>query len=220
MNIVFLGPPGAGKGTQAKMICDEYNLIQLSTGELLRKSLVIGTELGIKAAEYWENGQLVPDDIMIHIFAEEIRKPISVSGYILDGFPRTIPQAYALEDIFAELNMKLDTVLVLKVPQDILVKRLAARRVCPDCGASYHLEFKPPKSAGFCDFDGAALYQRGDDNEEVIRNRLVVYDNLTSPLITHYNEKSMTTMINGLQNIDKVLRDIKPILDKFKTNKI
>ncbi len=216
MNIVFLGPPGAGKGTQAKMICDEYNLIQLSTGELLRKSLVLGSELGVKAAEYWESGQLVPDEIMINIVAEEMSKPIEANGYILDGFPRTIPQAYALEDILAKLNMRLDMVLVLKVPQDILVKRLAARRVCPECGASYHLEFKPPKVEGLCDFDGATLYQRGDDNEEVIRNRLVVYDNQTCPLVKHYNEKSMTNMINGLQDINMVLKDIKPILDRYK----
>lgn len=215
MNIVFLGPPGAGKGTQAKIICDEYNLIQLSTGDLLRKSLAQGTELGIKAAAYWEYGQLVPDDIMIRIVGEEMSKPITANGYILDGFPRTIPQAFALEEILAKTNMQLDTVLVLKVPQDILVKRLAARRVCPECGASYHLEFKPPKVAGICDKDGVALYQRGDDNEEVIRNRLVVYDNQTCPLIQHYNERDMTQMINGLQDIDKVLKDIKPILDRF-----
>ena len=215
MNIVFLGPPGAGKGTQAKMICDEYNLIQLSTGDLLRKSLSLGTELGKLAATYWENGQLVPDEIMIDIVGDEMSKPIDAKGYILDGFPRTIPQAYALEDILAKLNMKLDTVLVLKVPQDILVKRLAARRVCPECGASYHLEFKPPVTAGICDKDGATLYQRGDDNEEVIRNRLVVYDNQTCPLVKHYNEKSMTNMVNGLQDINNVLKDIKPILSKF-----
>jgi adenylate kinase len=216
MNIVFLGPPGAGKGTQSKMICREYDLIQLSTGDMLRERYRKGTPLGVMAAKYWGGGGLVPDDIMIGLMKEELSNPSDAKGYILDGFPRTVPQADALISMMEELNMTLDAALVLDVDMNELVRRLSARRTCSVCGKTYHLDFNPPKEAGICDLDGGQLYQREDDQEEAIVNRLSVFQNQTSPLIEYYTKLNKVRSVNGMGDIDQIFADIKKTLDPLK----
>ncbi len=216
MNLVFLGPPGAGKGTQSKMICNEYNLTQLSTGDILRENYRQGTALGKLAAKYWGGGGLVPDDIMINLMRDELSKPIPGNGYIFDGFPRTVPQADALQQIFEELNMKLDVVLVLDVDMNELVRRLSARRTCTVCGKTYHLDFNPPKQAGLCDMEGAPLYQRPDDQAEAIATRLQVFQDQTFLLEDYYIKKGLAEHIPGMNDINVVFSDIKTALDKYK----
>ena len=215
MNLVFLGPPGAGKGTQADRICKDFGIIQISTGDILRANVKNGSELGNQAHQYMGNGQLVPDDIIIAMIREELRSPKYENGYILDGFPRTVPQAEALEKLLLELNEKLDATLVLDVPDCELVERLSARRTCPVCGRTYHLIFNPPLKPGFCDVDGAELYQREDDKEGPILNRLKVYEKQTKPLIDYYQSKKQAVMIDGTGLVEDIYGRIKPILNKF-----
>ena len=216
MRLIFLGPPGAGKGTQAEYITDDYNVVQLSTGDILRENRKQGTDLGKKAQEYMDKGELVPDDIIVDMIREELKKPELKSGYLLDGFPRTVPQAEELDKILDDLNQELDVVLVLEVPDDELVKRLTARRVCRNCGKSYHLIFKPPIKDEICDVCGGELYQRDDDKEETVRNRLKVYKDQTEPLIGYYNDKGIARKINGLGKPDEVYSRIKDVLDNYK----
>ncbi len=216
MNLVFLGPPGAGKGTQSKMICNEYNLTQLSTGDILRENYRQGTALGKLAAKFWGGGGLVPDDIMINLMRDELSKPIPGNGYIFDGFPRTVPQADALKQMFEELGMKLDVVLVLDVDMNELVRRLSARRTCTACGITYHLDFNPPKQAGICDMEGAALYQREDDKAEAIATRLQVFQDQTILLEDYYTKNGLAEHIMGMNEINVVFSEIKTVLDKYK----
>jgi adenylate kinase len=216
MRLVFLGPPGAGKGTQAEKICKEYGIVQLSTGDILRANRRQGTELGKKAQSYMDVGELVPDQIIIDMIKEELKKPELVNGYILDGFPRTVPQAEELDNLMKDLVQKLDTVLIIEVPNDELVKRLTARRICRTCGKSYHLIYNPPKVEGVCNVDGGELYQRDDDNEEPIRNRLKVYENQTMPLVEYYSAKNLANNIDGQGKIKEIYSRIQVVLDKYK----
>ncbi len=214
MRLIFLGPPGAGKGTQAERICSTYGIIQLSTGDILRENRRNGTELGKLAQKYMDAGELVPDNIIIDMIKAELQKPALKTGYLLDGFPRTINQALALDSLLEEMNQKLDAVLILEVPNEELIKRLTARRTCKSCGKSYHLIFNPPRKENICDVCGGELFQRDDDKEEPILNRLKVYENQTKPLINYYTEKSIAKYINGVGDIDEIFTRIKAILDK------
>jgi adenylate kinase len=216
MKLIFLGPPGAGKGTQSERMCADYGVVQLSTGDILRANRKAGTELGQKAQKFMDAGELVPDQIIIDMIKEELKKPELSKGYILDGFPRTVPQAQALDKLLEDMGQKLDTVLVLEVPNEELVKRLTARRVCRVCGKSYHLIFKPPLKEGICDQPcGGELYQRDDDKEGPIMNRLKVYEDQTFPLIDYYSSKNLANKIHGLGEIGDIYSRIKTVLDKF-----
>ncbi len=219
MKLIFIGPPGAGKGTQAERICKEYNTVQLSTGDLFRLNRKLGTELGKKAQSYMGGGNLVPDEIVIGMLNDEIIKPEYANGYILDGFPRTVKQAEALDKLLEELGDNLDGVLVLSVPADELIKRLTARRTCRSCNRSYHIIYNPPKVEGICDFDNGELYQRDDDQEEAIKNRLNVYEAQTKPLIDFYQNEDKVMMINGVGEIDDIYSSIKSVLDKIGNHK-
>jgi adenylate kinase len=212
MKLVFLGPPGAGKGTQSERICKDYGIVQLSTGDILRANRKMGTELGKKAQEYMDAGNLVPDDIIINMIKEELKKPELKNGYILDGFPRTVPQAEALDQLLDSMGDKLDLTLVLDVPNEELIKRLSARRTCRQCGKTFHLLYNPPKVEDVCDSCGGELYQRDDDKEEAILNRLKVYENQTKPLIEYYEKQGITKMIDGVGTIDDIYGRIKAVL--------
>jgi adenylate kinase len=216
MKLVFLGPPGAGKGTQSERICNDYGVVQLSTGDILRANRKSGTELGKKAQNYMDAGELVPDTLIIEMIKEELKNPNLSSGYILDGFPRTVPQAEALDILLSDLGQKLDTVLVLEVPNSELLKRLTSRRVCRTCGKTYHLIYNPPKIEGKCDVDGGELYQRDDDKEEPILNRLNVYEAQTMPLVEYYSKKNIAEKIEGVGDIKEIYSQIKKVLDKYR----
>jgi adenylate kinase len=218
MRLIFLGPPGSGKGTQSEFICKDFHIVQLSTGDLLRYHRKNGTELGKKAQEFMDKGELVPDDLIIEIIRNELKKEEYSNGFLLDGFPRTITQAEALDKLLAELNLHLDAVLVLNVPTEELITRLTARRTCPICGKTYHLIYNPPKVDGKCDLDGGELYQRSDDNEETVRNRLEVYEKQTKPLIDYYQSKGLAYFIDGIGKIEDIYSRLKAILDSIKKN--
>ncbi|WJY27030.1 MULTISPECIES: adenylate kinase [Sporosarcina] len=212
MNIVLMGLPGAGKGTQADKIVEKYGIPHISTGDMFRAAIQEGTELGVKAKSYMDQGALVPDEVTIGIVSERLRKPDCDNGFLLDGFPRTVAQAEALDGIMAGMNRKIDPVLNIEVDKDLLVARLTGRRICKVCGASYHLEFNPPKVEGVCDKDGGELYQRADDNPETVTNRLEVNMKQSAPLLSFYDEKGVLTNINGQQDIDDVFRDVDAVL--------
>ena len=215
MRLIFIGPPGAGKGTQAALMFRDYGLVQLSTGDILRNHRKLGTPLGKKAQVYMDAGELVPDALIINMIKEELMKPSLQDGYILDGFPRTVRQAEALHLLLAGMHQKLDTVLVLEVPNEELVRRLTARRTCRNCGKTYHLIYNPPMVSDVCDSCGSGLYQRDDDMEFPILNRLKVYNNQTKPLIEFYTKKKLATNINGLGSIEDIYSEIKLQLNKF-----
>ncbi|MEA1943765.1 MAG: adenylate kinase [Euryarchaeota archaeon] len=205
MNIVLLGPPGSGKGTQAKLLSEKLGIPHISTGDILRRSF--GTEQGDRAAEYMNRGELVPDPILVSIIKDRLSQPDCRTGCILDGYPRTIPQADALSRILAGLNQKIDIVLDVEVPDSELITRLSARRVCT-CGATYHLIFNPPQNAGVCDRCGGALYQRDDDTPESVRNRLIVYKKETQPLIDYYKDRKLLVVIDGSGSIEQISDEI------------
>jgi len=213
MNIVFLGPPGAGKGTQAKILVERYGIPQISTGDMLREHRAKGTELGKKAQEYMDKGQLVPDEIILGMVKERLSQPDCEKGFILDGFPRTVAQAEALDQLLAEMGKKLDFALALVVPDELLVERLTGRRTCKNCGMMYHIKYKPPKVEGKCDVRGGELYQRPDDNEETVRNRLKVYHESTAPLIEYYKNKGLLREIDGSKSIEEITQQIIQILE-------
>lgn len=213
MNIVFLGPPGAGKGTQAKILVERYGIPQISTGDMLREHRAKGTELGKKAQEYMDKGQLVPDEIILGMVRERLSQPDCEKGFILDGFPRTVAQAEALDQLLAEMGKKLDFVLALVVPDELLVERLTGRRTCKNCGMMYHIKYKPPKVEGKCDVCGGELYQRPDDNEETVRSRLKVYHESTAPLIEYYKNKGLLKEIDGSKSIEEITQQIIQILE-------
>jgi len=214
MNIIFLGPPGAGKGTQAKILVEKYGIPQISTGDMLREHVKKGTELGKKAKEYMDKGQLVPDEIILSMVKERLSQPDAQKGFILDGFPRTVAQAEALDKMLEEMGRKIEYVLALIVPDDELVERLTGRRTCKNCGMMYHIKFKPPKVDGKCDVCGGELYQRPDDNEETVRNRLKVYHESTAPLIEYYKKKGVLFEIDGTKSIEEITQEIINILEK------
>ena len=207
MNIVLFGPPGPGKGTQAKMLAEKYGIPHISTGDILRDNLKNKTALGLEAKSYMDKGELVPDTVLIGIIKDRLSQPDCVSGFLLDGYPRTVLQADALSAILREMGKKLDVVLNIDVPDADLIKRLTGRRMCT-CGASYHLIFNPPKQEGICDLCGSPLYHRADDKEEAILNRLDVYKNQTQPLIDYYRAKGLMVTVNGAATILEVFNEI------------
>ncbi|KPB03601.1 MULTISPECIES: adenylate kinase [unclassified Bacillus (in: firmicutes)] len=212
MNLVLMGLPGAGKGTQAERIVEKYNIPHISTGDMFRAAMKEETELGMKAKSFMDQGQLVPDEVTIGIVRERLEKEDCKDGFLLDGFPRTVPQADALEQMLEELGRKIDFVINVNVDQSILMERLTGRRICKDCGATYHLVFNPPAKDGVCDKCGGELYQRADDNEETVGNRLEVNVKQSKPLLDFYESKGYLRNINGQQAIDKVFADIEELL--------
>ncbi|GIO58308.1 adenylate kinase [Paenibacillus cellulositrophicus] len=212
MNILFMGPPGAGKGTQAEVIVNEFGIPHISTGDAFRLAIKQGTPIGKKAKEYMDQGLLVPDDVTIGIVEERLQQSDCEKGFLLDGFPRTLSQAEALDEILSRLNTKLDHVINLKVDRDKLMARLTGRRICKNCGATYHVIFNPPKQEGVCDKCGGELYQRSDDNEESVGTRLDEYINKTAPLLTFYENKGLLRQIDGDQEIGTVSDEIVSVL--------
>ena len=213
MNLLIMGPPGAGKGTQAEMLARELNITNISTGDMFRAAIKEGTEMGRKAKEYMDMGELVPDSVVVGIAKERLSQPDCARGFLLDGFPRTVVQAEALEETLNLMENSLDGVINIFVPRDKLVARLTGRRICRDCGASYHVQFNPPAKEGICAC-GGELYQRSDDNEVVVNNRLDIYESKTQPLIDYYEKRNQLKSINGDQDIKKVLDDILTVLGK------
>ncbi|RKX21466.1 MAG: adenylate kinase [Candidatus Zixiibacteriota bacterium] len=208
MNLLFLGPPGSGKGTQAVRVAKKFGLIHLSTGDVLRKAVKNGTELGLKAESFMKNGDLVPDEILIEVIEEKITSGKLNKGFILDGFPRTIPQAESLKMMLLKDNINLDKAILLDVPDDEIIKRLFGRWFCPVCNADYNYPAKIPKVEGFCDIDKAKLERRHDDDEGVVRNRLEVYKKQTEPIIGFYKSESILRNIDGKQTPDTVFNSI------------
>lgn len=212
MNILFMGPPGAGKGTQAEAIVNEFGIPHVSTGDAFRLAIKQGTPVGLKAKEYIDQGLLVPDDVTVGIVRERLQQSDCEKGFLLDGFPRTLSQAEALEELLSELNRKLTHVINLKVDRNKLLARLTGRRICKSCGSTYHVIFNPPKQEGVCDKCGGELYQRSDDNEESVGTRLDEYINKTAPLLQYYEEKGLLHEIDGEQEIDTVTKEIVSLL--------
>ncbi|MCZ7356797.1 MAG: adenylate kinase [Candidatus Methanoperedens sp.] len=214
MNIILLGPPGAGKGTQAKRIAHYYSLPHISTGDILRENISNNTPLGLKAKSYMSKGELVPDELLITIIKDRLSRQDCSGGFLLDGYPRTIPQADALQMILTESNKKLDIVLNIEVDDEELVRRISGRRMCV-CGASYHVVFIPPGKDGFCDLCNGKLYQRDDDKAEAVKNRLIVYKKQTKPLIEYYKKKGLLRPIEGGKEIPEIFEDIKKVLEQY-----
>lgn len=214
MKLLIMGPPGAGKGTQAEVLVKELNITHISTGDMFRAAIKEGTEMGKKAKEYMDKGALVPDEVVVGMVKDRLSKPDCAGGFLLDGFPRTLEQARALDATLKEMDIKLDGVINIAVPREKLMARLTGRRVCKGCGASYHIMFNKPKVEGKCNSCGGELYQRSDDNEEAVSNRLDVYEAQTQPLIDYYTQQGLLLNINGDQEINKVLQDILAALKK------
>ena len=212
MKLLIMGRPGAGKGTQAVNIREYYNIPHISTGDMFRAAIKNQTALGLEAKSYMDKGALVPDEVTIGIVKERLLEDDCKKGFLLDGFPRTIAQAQALDEFLIENGIKLDAVLDVNVPAEILVRRMVGRRVCKTCGATFHVEFNAPKVDGICDNCKSPLIQRADDTEETAVNRLSVYDNQTAPLLEFYKKQNILKTVNGDQPLDKVFDDIKSVL--------
>lgn len=208
MRLILLGPPGAGKGTQAVNIVKKYNIPHISTGDMFRKNIKEGTDLGIKAKEYIDKGLLVPDELTVAIVKDRLSEKDCQEGFLLDGFPRTVNQADALDIELKNLNYELDHVINIDVEKEELINRAVGRRVCKDCGATYHIKFNPPKKENICDVCGGELIQRKDDTVETVTKRIEVYLEQTEPLIDYYGKKGILINIDGKQDIDKVFEDI------------
>jgi adenylate kinase len=212
MRIVLMGPPGAGKGTQAKKLCEAFGVPQVSTGDILRAAVNQGTELGRKAKEYMDQGLLVPDEVITGIVKERLRENDAEKGFILDGFPRTIPQAESLEKILEEMEVKLDAVINIVVPREELIERFTGRRVCEVCGSTYHVKYNPPRQQGICDKCGGRLIERADDDVKTVEKRIDVYERETKPLIDYYKNKNLLANIDGNRPIEEVFEEIKGLL--------
>lgn len=212
MKLLIMGRPGAGKGTQAVNIKEYYNIPHISTGDMFRAAIKNQTKLGLLAKSYMDQGALVPDEVTIGIVKERLLEDDCKKGFLLDGFPRTIAQAEALDEFLIENGIKLDAVLDVNVPAEILIRRMVGRRVCKTCGATFHVEFNAPKVEGVCDNCGTNLIQRADDTEDTAKNRLTVYDNQTAPLLEFYDKKNLLKTVNGDQPLAKVFEDIKVVL--------
>jgi len=213
MNLILLGPPGAGKGTQAERISDIYDIPPISTGDIFRENLKEGTELGLKAKEYMDKGELVPDQVVIDIVKDALSKPGNENGFILDGFPRTVAQADALKEMLQKMEKPLDHVLNIQVPDQVVIERLTARRTCRSCGTIYHLLFNPPEKEGRCDQCGGELYRRDDDSEDTVMARLEEYRAKTQPLIEYYRGEGLLRNVEGSVGMEEVLEAIRAILD-------
>jgi len=214
MNIVLLGPPGSGKGTQAKMIAEKYGVVHISTGDILRENVRNGTALGVEAKKFMEAGKLVPDSLLIDIIKDRLAKDDVKGGWMLDGYPRTMPQAEAMDKILPALGQKIDVVLNIDVPDGELVKRVTGRRMCK-CGATYHVQFNPPKVEGKCDACGGELYQRADDNEETVKERVQAYHAQTQPLIDYYDKRGIVATVIGVGDIKEIFGKVAEALDKI-----
>ena len=214
MKIVILGPPGAGKGTQADFIIEKYNIPHISTGDIFRENIKNGTELGVEAKSYMDKGLLVPDELVIDIVKDRIVRDDCKDGFLLDGFPRTVAQAVSLDAELDKQGTKLDKVVNINVDSSILVDRAVGRRICKTCGATYHIEYNPPKVEGICDKDQTELIQRDDDKEETVKTRINVYFEQTAPLIDYYRAQGLLLDIDGAQDIKKVFEDVVEGLDK------
>lgn len=212
MKLVLLGPPGAGKGTQAKFLVEELGLVHISTGDIFRSNIKEETDLGKQVKAYLAEGKLVPDELTIAMVWDRLDQDDLQNGYLLDGFPRTIAQAEALDQGLEKRGQELDAVICINVPNETLIQRLAGRRVCPDCGSSYHVTENPPKKEGICDSCGAQLIQREDDSEETVRERITVYDKQTKPLVDYYKKEGKLLDINGDQDVALVTEDIRKAL--------
>ena len=213
MKIIMLGAPGAGKGTQAKMIAEKFNIPHISTGDIFRANIKNGTELGKKAKEYMDQGQLVPDELTVQILLDRVAQDDCKNGYVLDGFPRTIPQADVLDKELTKLGDKVDFAINVDVPDENIVNRMSGRRACLKCGATYHIAHIPPKQEGICDKCGSELVQRDDDKPETVLNRLSVYHEQTQPLIEYYDNKKILKNVDGTKDMQEVFSDIVDILN-------
>ena len=212
MKIIMLGAPGAGKGTQAKMIADKYGVPHVSTGDIFRANIKNGTELGMEAKKYMDQGLLVPDELTVKILLDRVSQPDCKNGYVLDGFPRTIPQAEVLDKALAELGESIDYAIDVDVPDENIVKRMSGRRACVSCGATYHVVHVPPKKEGICDRCGSELILRDDDKPETVKNRLDVYHKQTQPLIDFYTKKGVLKTVDGTVDMQDVFKAIIAIL--------
>ncbi|MCG1894179.1 adenylate kinase [Staphylococcus epidermidis] len=213
MNIILMGLPGAGKGTQASEIVKKFPIPHISTGDMFRKAIKDETDLGKEAKSYMDRGELVPDEVTVGIVKERISEDDAKKGFLLDGFPRTIDQAESLSQIMSELDREIDAVINIEVPEEELMNRLTGRRICEKCGTTYHLVFNPPKVDGICEIDGGKLYQREDDNPETVSNRLSVNVKQSKPILEYYNNKGVLKNIDGSKDIDEVTKDVIDILD-------
>ncbi|MDW7739233.1 MAG: adenylate kinase [Bacillota bacterium] len=216
MLIILIGPPGAGKGTQAKKLVNEFNLAYVSTGDILRNAVKEETALGRKAREYMDQGKLVPDELVVEIVRERLLEPDCREGVLLDGFPRTVSQAVFLDKVLLKLGLNIDLALLIEVDEDELIDRLTGRRVCSDCGANFHIKFKPPKVRNVCDQCGGELYQRDDDTLETVQERLSVYKEQTAPLAEYYQDKKLLKIIDGNHEIEMVYKQIAGFLKELK----
>lgn len=212
MKIIMLGAPGAGKGTQAQMIADKYNVPHISTGDIFRANIKNGTELGMEAKKYMDQGLLVPDELTVKILLDRVAQDDCKNGYVLDGFPRTIPQANVLEDALNKLGDKIDFAIDVDVPDENIIRRMGGRRACLSCGATYHIEHVPPKAEGICDRCGKELVLRDDDKPETVKNRLNVYHDQTQPLIEFYGKKGVLKSVDGTVDMQDVFDAIVSIL--------
>jgi len=212
MKMILIGPPGVGKGTQAKFLVEKYNIPQISTGDMLRANVREKTELGLKAQEFMNSGQLVPDEVILGMMKTRFNEADCKNGYILDGFPRTIPQAEGLDSLLIEMNHTLDVVLVLDVSHSIIIERLSSRRSCKDCGNVYNLLFDPPTNEGRCNSCSGELYLRDDDRPDTIKQRFEVYTNQTQPLIDFYSSKKLVKSVKGAGSIDEIKEEINSVL--------
>jgi len=213
LRLVLLGPPGAGKGTQASAIVKKYNIPHISTGDIFRENIKQGTELGKKAKEYIDKGLLVPDDIVVSIVKDRILEEDCKNGFLLDGFPRTLNQGEALDDELSQMNLKLDKVININVEKEVLIERTIGRRICKDCGATYHIKFNPPVKEGICDNCGGKLYQRDDDTQETVEKRIEVYQKQTKPLIDYYTKKGLILNVDGTKKISEIFDEIVEALE-------
>ena len=213
MKIIMLGAPGAGKGTQAKMLADKYDIPHISTGDIFRANIKNGTELGTKAKEYMDKGLLVPDELTCDLVVDRIKRDDCAKGYILDGFPRTIPQAECLDNALNAMNDKIDYAVNVDVPDENIIKRMSGRRACVGCGATYHIVYNPTKEEGICDRCGKELILRDDDKPETVENRLNVYHEQTQPLIDYYNNKGVLQEVDGTKDMQEVFDAIVAVLE-------